>query len=85
MDVVSHALWAAAAAEGLRGRGTFARRDVIVAAAAYYAVTLFYPFSEWHFDGVAWTTPAVLAVNWALLAAAGAALWLTRRSRPRGP
>ena len=180
MDVVSHALWAAAAAEGLRRRGTFTGRDVIVAAAfgampdlvgllpvtawavgspdaldaigryvaavpgsepdmapwarhaehvmhcsahslivlalfalvawrygsamraallgwalhialdvpthssAYYAVTLFYPISEWRFDGVAWTTPAVLAVNWVLLAATGAALWLSRLGIDRG-
>ena len=180
MDIVSHALWAAAAAEALRRRGTFARRDVIVAGAfgampdlvglvpvsawaigspepwnvvaayvaavpgqepsmagwarqsehvlhcsahslvvlafvallawrqgaatraallgwtlhialdvpthssAYYAVTLLYPLSEWRFDGLAWTSPAVLAANWILLAATGAALWLTRGGRRRG-
>lgn len=46
-----------------------------------YAVTLFYPLSEWQFDGVAWTTPSIVAANWALLAATGAALWLTRDGR----
>ena len=179
MDVISHSLWAGAAAEVLRRRGTFARRDVAVATAfgampdvvallpvslwasgstepwesmvayvtatpgkepdlapwaqvaehvlhcsahsvvvlavfaliawrfqpalrsaalgwglhlaldvpthseSYYAVTLFYPFSEWHIDGIAWTTPAVLGLNWILLAATCATLWFTRERSPR--
>jgi hypothetical protein len=45
----------------------------------YYAVTVFYPFTQWSFDGVAWTAPAVLAANYAALVAAYGGLYLTRR------
>lgn len=55
--------------------------DIPTHSEEYYAVTLFYPFTEWSFDGIAWTDPAVLATNYALLAAAGISLWLTRKRR----
>jgi len=55
--------------------------DIPTHSEEYYAVTIFYPFTEWSVDGIAWTTPWVLATNWLLLAATYAALW---RFRPRG-
>lgn len=54
--------------------------DIPTHSEEYYAVTLFYPFTRWSFDGIAWTTPWVLAVNYAALLAAYAALFTTRHS-----
>lgn len=53
--------------------------DVPTHSSDFYAVPFLYPFTYWGFDGVAWTNPWVLAVNYAALAAAGVALLLTRR------
>ena len=48
----------------------------------YYAVPFLYPLTYWGFDGVAWKTPWVMAVNFTGLALAYAALLLGRgRSR----
>ena len=73
-------LWA-----GILGWGLHIALDVPTHSASYYAVTPIYPISGWSFDGLAWaTTPAVLALNWALLAATYLALWLRRGGRARG-
>jgi hypothetical protein len=48
----------------------------------YYAVPFLYPLTYWGFDGVAWKTPWVMAVNLTGLALAYAAL-LIRRGRNR--
>jgi hypothetical protein len=45
----------------------------------YYAVPVFYPLSYWGFDGIDWTTPWVIGLNYGLLAAACGWLWHTRR------
>lgn len=55
--------------------------DVPTHSSEYYPVPIFYPFGEWGFDGVAWTTPWLLAANYALLALVFA--WLHLRPRRR--
>lgn len=45
----------------------------------YYAVPFLYPLTYWGFDGVPWTTPWVLALNFAALAATWTWLWRRRR------
>ncbi|MDQ3025114.1 MAG: hypothetical protein M3R58_01210 [Pseudomonadota bacterium] len=50
----------------------------------YYAVPFLYPLTYWGVDGISWTTPWLLAVNYVALAAAYAAFYFTRR-RPPGP
>ena len=55
--------------------------DIPTHSSEYYGVPILYPFSEWSFDGVAWTTPWVLATNAAALAATYASLYATRRRR----
>ena len=47
----------------------------------YYAVPIFYPLTYWGFDGVAWTAPWMLALNYFALAVAYLALWISRRRR----
>ena len=54
--------------------------DVPTHSEAFYAVTLFYPLTEWSFDGIAWTTPWLLGANWVALALTYAVLL---RPRPR--
>lgn len=44
--------------------------DVPTHSESYYAVPLLYPFTYWGVDGIAWTTPWVLAVNYGGLALA---------------
>lgn len=60
--------------------------DIPTHANDYFPVPVLYPFSYRGFDGIAWTSPRFLAVNYALLAAAGAWLLATRprRGRPGG-
>ena len=53
--------------------------DVPTHSRDYYAVPLFYPFTYWGVDGIDWTTPWVIALNYAALVAAFAGLWLRRR------
>lgn len=53
--------------------------DVPTHSRDYYAVPLFYPFTYWGVNGVDWTTPWVIAVNYLALAAAFAYLWRRRR------
>jgi len=48
--------------------------DVFTHSADYYAVPVLYPFTERGFDGIAWTTPWFMVLNYLALAAVG--LWL---------
>lgn len=57
--------------------------DVFTHSADYYAVPVLYPFTERGFDGIAWTTPWFVMLNYAALAAVGAWL-LAHRKRPGG-
>ena len=57
--------------------------DVFTHSADYYAVPVLYPFTERGFDGIAWTTPWFMVLNYAALAAAGAWL-LAGRKRTTG-
>lgn len=51
----------------------------------YYAVPFLYPFTYWSVSGVAWTTPWLLAADYAALAFVYVALYATRRTgRQRG-
>ncbi len=52
--------------------------DVFTHSAEYYAVPVLYPFSERGFDGIAWTTPWFMAVNYLALACVGLWLVITR-------
>lgn len=55
--------------------------DVFTHSADYYAVPVLYPFSERGIDGIAWTTPWFMALNYLALAAFGAWLrWGRRRA-----
>jgi LexA-binding, inner membrane-associated putative hydrolase len=57
--------------------------DVFTHSADYYAVPVLYPFTERGFDGIAWTTPWFMVLNYAALAAVG--MWLLAgRRRPGG-
>ncbi len=53
--------------------------DVFTHSADYYAVPVLYPFTERGFDGIAWTTPWFMALNYTALAAVGAWLLATGR------
>lgn len=53
--------------------------DVPTHSSEYYAVTVFYPLTEWSFDGIAWTHPAVLGMNYAALTLVYTWLFLTRK------
>jgi hypothetical protein len=53
--------------------------DIPSHSADYYAVPLFYPVSEKVFDGMSWTAPWFLAINYIALLAVY--LWLYRRRR----
>ena len=74
--------WLPRVAPALLGWWMHLLLDVPTHSREYYAVTVFYPLTEWSFDGIAWTTPWVLAVNYAALAAAYLALFATRKRRP---
>ncbi len=49
--------------------------DVFTHSADYYAVPVLYPFTERGFDGIAWTTPWFLALNYVAIVAAGWWVW----------
>lgn len=53
--------------------------DVPTHSSEYYPVPIFYPFTEWAFDGIAWKEPWLLAANYAALAVAYAWLFFARR------
>ena len=55
--------------------------DVFTHSAEYYPVQVFYPLSERGFDGLAWTTPWFLALNYVALGVAWC--WLLYSSRSR--
>ena len=57
--------------------------DVFTHSADYYAVPVLYPFTEKGFDGIAWTTPWFMGLNYLALAMVGAWL-LARRKDSRG-
>lgn len=72
----------------LVGWGLHLALDVPTHSSEYYAVTIFYPLTEWSFDGIAWTHPAVLGTNYVALALTYAWLFVTRAPRqqqPNGP
>lgn len=50
--------------------------DVLTHSAAFYPSPVFYPFTYWGFDGVAWNKPWFLVLNYTAMAAA--LLWLRR-------
>ena len=53
--------------------------DVFTHSADYNAVPVLYPFTQRGFDGIAWTTPWFMLLNYAALAAVAGWLMLTRR------
>lgn len=55
--------------------------DVFTHSAAYYAVPVLYPITMRGFDGVAWNTPWMLALNY--LAITAAACWIWRDGKVR--
>ena len=57
--------------------------DIPTHSKSYYAVPVLYPFTYWGMDGIAWTTPWVLAANYGALALAYGRLTM-RRVRPPG-
>ena len=69
---VLHSLWIP-----LLGWWTHIVIDVFTHSADYYAVPVLYPITERGFDGIAWNTPWMLALNCAAL---GAAIWWAYRS-----
>ncbi len=54
--------------------------DVFTHSADYYAVPVLYPITQQGFDGIAWNTPWMLALNYAAL---GAAIWWVYRTRKK--
>ena len=69
---VRHSLWIP-----LLGWWSHIVIDVFTHSADYFAVPVLYPISEQGFDGLAWNTPWMLALNYAAL---GAAIWWVYRS-----
>ncbi len=57
--------------------------DVFTHSADYYAVPVLYPFTQRGFDGIAWTTPWFIALNYAALAAVGIGLLMSRKRADR--
>ena len=53
--------------------------DVFTHSADYYAVPVLYPFTQRGFDGIAWTTPWFMLLNYLTLLAVGA--WFLRSWR----
>jgi hypothetical protein len=52
--------------------------DVFTHSAQYYPAPVLYPITQRGFDGLAWNTPWFLVLNYVVLAAVGAWLWLSR-------
>jgi hypothetical protein len=77
--LVTGAVWAARRAFWIPLLGWWSHIviDVFTHSADYYAVPVLYPFTERGFDGIAWNTPWMLALNYAAI---GAAAWWVRRS-----
>jgi hypothetical protein len=85
--LVTGAVWAARHAFWLPLLGWWSHIviDVFTHSADYYAVPVLYPFSERGFDGIAWTTPWFMALNYVTLVVVGLLLVRTYRGRRRGP
>ena len=54
--------------------------DVFTHSADYYPSPVFYPFTDWGFDGIAWNTPWFMVVNYLALGAVGLLIWRSRRA-----
>ena len=52
--------------------------DVFTHSAGFYPASIFYPFTEWGFDGWAWNTPWFLTLNYVALGLALLWLWHAR-------
>ena len=59
--------------------------DVFTHSTQFYPVPVFYPFTPWGFDGLAWNTPWFLAANYLAISLAWAGVLLTRTSTGQGP
>jgi LexA-binding, inner membrane-associated putative hydrolase len=56
--------------------------DVFTHSADFYPVPVFYPFTPWGFDGLAWNTPWFLLANYAVIVLmVGGLLWRRRLER----
>jgi membrane-bound metal-dependent hydrolase YbcI (DUF457 family) len=53
--------------------------DIPTHSHAYYAVPFLYPLNDWAVDGVPWTNPWVMALNYAALAIAFTMLFVRRK------
>ncbi|HEU5296266.1 MAG TPA: hypothetical protein VFU71_15915 [Burkholderiaceae bacterium] len=49
----------------------------------FYPVPVFYPFSDWGFDGLAWNTPWFLVANYAAICVVAALVVVAPRPGPR--
>lgn len=55
--------------------------DVVTHSADYYPSPVLYPITEHGFDGVAWTTPWFMLLNYAVLGVTWLWLWHTRKKQ----
>ncbi len=55
--------------------------DVFTHSADYYAVPVLYPFTQQGFDGIAWNTPWMLALNYAAIVASTWWVWRSGTAR----
>lgn len=78
--LVTGALWPWRRACGMPLLGWWSHivADVFTHSADYYAVPVLYPFTQRGFDGIAWTNPWFMGLNYLALAACGWWLWRTR-------
>jgi hypothetical protein len=74
--LISHSLWIP-----LLGWWSHIVIDVFTHSSDYYPAPVLYPITERGFDGLAWTTPWFLVLNYAALGLT--ALWLVREKRRR--
>jgi len=49
--------------------------DLFTHSSGYYPVPVLYPVSDWTFDGISWTQPWMLALNYLLLLATWIFVW----------
>ncbi len=62
----------------LAGWGLHIALDIPTHSSDYYAVPFLYPLTYWGVDGIAWTTPWLLALNYLAIAVVYAALFAKR-------
>ena len=55
--------------------------DVFTHSSDFYPSPVFYPFTQWGFDGLAWNTPWFMVLNYALLATALVCMVYARRQQ----